>query len=415
MHVLLIEDNEDHALLIRKTLANQTKGVLCQLECVDRLSAGLARLAQGGIDAVLLDLSLPDSQGLDTLVKANTQAPGVPFVVLTALNDETLGVKAVQMGAQDYLVKGGSSGELLVRALRYAIERHRMKTELEQTRKKQLEMKDRFLSHISHELRSPLTAIYQFVTIVLDGLAGDINPEQREYLEITLRNINQLRTMIGDLLEVTRAETGKLAIVPQRISLGELIADTLKTLQASAKAKGVRLLAGVPGDLPGAYADPDRIRQVLVNLIDNAIKFTPEHGRIFVEAQVSDADPNYACVAVSDTGCGISPEGCQMVFERLYQEPNPTETSRKGLGLGLYICRDLISRHGGRIWVESQLGRGSTFFFTVPLAARSGVSGEVHHEGRSPLAAAQQAVSVTSKRGRHQDARPNGGGAIRKE
>ena len=239
--------------------------------------------------------------------------------------------------------------------------------ELEQTRQQQLRLKDQFLSHVSHELRSPLTAIYQFVTILLDRLAGELNLEQHEYLEIILKNVNQLRTMIEDLLEISRVQVGKLSVEPQPISLVNLIEETLSSLRTAASAKSITLSAKFPSDLPSAYADPQRIRQILTNLIDNGIKFTPENGMINVRVQVSNEEPYFLCVAVSDTGCGLSSEESKKIFERLYQSKSTFQYSRKGLGLGLYICKDLVSSHGGRIWIESQLGHGSTFFFTLPI------------------------------------------------
>ncbi|MFQ5684636.1 MAG: ATP-binding protein [Candidatus Binatia bacterium] len=239
--------------------------------------------------------------------------------------------------------------------------------QLRQEQQHRLQLKDEFLSHVSHELRSPLAASHQFVTILLDGLAGELNDEQREYLDIVLKNITQLRTMIGDLLEVTRADTGKLAIDLRCTSLVESITETIGALLTTAAAKGVELSADVPGDLPPVHVDPPRIRQILVNLIDNGVKFTPAKGKITVRARVFDQDRKFICVAVADTGCGISPEGTQRIFDRLYQEPNNNEASRKGLGLGLHICKELVSRHGGRIWVESRLGQGSSFYFTLPI------------------------------------------------
>ena len=240
-------------------------------------------------------------------------------------------------------------------------------TELEQTRQQQLRLKDEFLSHVSHELRTPLTAIHQFVTILLDGLAGDINPEQREYMEVALKNINQLRTMINELLEITRAETGKLIVEPQYTSIRDLVSETLSTLQKIATEKDIVITAHIDCELPPVNADPGRVKQILMNLIDNGIKFTPEHGTITVRAQIFNEDPDFLCVSVADTGCGISPEDTETIFHRLYQKEGSILGSRSGLGLGLYICNELVSRHGGRIWVESRLGQVSTFFFTLPI------------------------------------------------
>jgi signal transduction histidine kinase len=326
----------------------------------------LERLVSGGIDLVLLDLGLPDSQGLDTLSKVHAQAPAVPTVVLTGLDDETLALQAVRQGAQDYLVKGDFDSKVLWRVMRYAVERHTLMMELEQVRQQQLEMKSQFISWVSHELRSPLAAIHQFATILLDGLAGDISPEQHEYLEVVLRNINQLRVMVNDLLEVKRAETGKLTVKPRYVSLGKLISEIIGTFRMTT-TKGILLTTDLPKGLPPICADPDRVREILTNLIDNAIKFTPEKGRVVIGAEVYKRDPNFVCVAVSDTGCGIRPEESERIFEYLYQAESNSTAGRKGLGLGLYICRDLVHRHGGRIWLKSELGRGSKFSFTLPI------------------------------------------------
>jgi len=242
----------------------------------------------------------------------------------------------------------------------------RRSAKLEESRRQQLRMKDQFLSHVSHELRTPLTAVYQFVTILLDGLAGDLNQEQREYVEIVFRNVKQLQAMVADLLEATRADSGKLAIDPQVIVLQSFVAQTLGMLVAGAAIKGIVLATEISDDLPFVYADPQRVSQILTNLIDNAMKFTPAKGTITVCARIFEKDSGWVHISVIDTGCGISPEGTRRIFDRLYQEERTLDTNRKGLGLGLHICKELVSRHGGRIWVDSKIGKGSTFHFTLP-------------------------------------------------
>jgi len=261
--------------------------------------------------------------------------------------------------------KGEIIGILTI--LRDITERKRMLEELKKTQEQQLQLKDQFLSHVSHELRSPLTAVYEFVTILLDGLAGDLSTQQRKYLEIALRNTEQLKTMIHNLLEITRAQTGKMSVEPKNISLDKVISELTDTLRMNAENKHIMLSADIPKGLPNVYVDPDRVQQIITNLVGNAIKFTHENGSITVRSQVFKKDPKFLCVSVTDTGCGISPEESEKVFEYLYQTKTTNEVSRKGLGLGLYICKELVSRHGGRIWVKSQLGKGSTFFFTLPI------------------------------------------------
>jgi PAS domain S-box-containing protein len=246
-------------------------------------------------------------------------------------------------------------------------ERRNAEKVLEQNRKDEIRFKDEFLSHVSHELRSPLTAIKQFTTILLGGLAGDLNKEQREYQQIVLKNIRQLQSMIDDLLEVTRMEAGKLSVEPESVSISAAVADTFDTLRVSARSKEVTLSSDLPSDLPPAHADQTRLRQVLIILLDNAIKFTFGGGAIKVQARLHPDDPRFLLVEVSDTGCGMSPEVAERIFERLYQVDEPTDNSRKGLGLGLFICKELVIRQGGQISVKSQPQQGATFSFTLPV------------------------------------------------
>jgi signal transduction histidine kinase len=370
LNVLLVEDNAGDARLLREMFRTEKPGSfeLTHFLC---MSEAMIHLGKGGIDVVLLDMGLPDAHGLDTLRQAHAVAPGVPLIVLTGLDDEALATEAMKEGAQDYLIKGQIENRALPRALRHAIERHRMQTETDLIRTQQLQFKDEFLSHVSHELRSPLTAIYGFVTILLDRLAGDLNLDQSEYLEIILRNIKQLQSMINDLLEVTGMQTGKLQIEVQRTSVSDAVEYAVDTLLASASAKGVALSSDVERVLPSVCADPTRLRQILIILVDNAIKFTPASGVVKVQARKLEKDPNFLTLEVSDSGCGISPDMTERIFERLVQVTDPALAGRKGLGLGLYICKELVTRLGGRIWATSVPGRGSIFCFTLPVFSLS--------------------------------------------
>ncbi len=363
VQVLLIEDNPGDARLLREML-NEPGSFRAELTHVECLSDALLHLRTSLPLVILLDLGLPDAHGLDAVRQVHAAAPNVPLVVLTGLDDASLATQALQEGAQDYLVKGQNN--TLFRALSYAMERQRMLVETEQVRALQLHLKDEFLSHVSHELRSPLTAIYQFGTILEDELVGPLNSEQREHVQIILRNVGQLQSMIGDLLDVTRAHDGKLAIDPQRTSISDAILFTVKTMQGAAGAKGIRLWFDAPSSSPPAYADPIRLRQVLIILLDNAIKFTSA-GVVTVRVQVLAENPSFLRLEVEDSGCGISADLTERIFERLYQVNNPDEAGRKGLGLGLYICRELVEGQGGRIWVTSEPRKGSIFYLTVPV------------------------------------------------
>jgi signal transduction histidine kinase len=364
-HVLLIEDNPGDADLVRLRLVESNPKVA--VSCVNRLADGIASLQQNPPSLVLLDLNLPDSHGAETFRKLLDKAPDVPVVILSGQDDQALAIKALQQGAQDYLVKGGVTSAALDRAMRYAIERQAMIRSLEMSRKQQLEFKNQFLSHVSHELRTPLTCIHQYVTILTDGLAGEITGEQRTHLNTILKSVNQLGAMVRDLLEAARAESGKITLDRRCVSIEDVIRLAVTMMQAIAAQKAVGLEVGVEASIPYVLGDPDRILQILINLIDNGIKFTPADGAITVQACRIPTDPDFVCVSVADTGSGIKPEARALIFERLYQDPNAVDNNRKGLGLGLFIAKELVTLHGGRIWVASDGASGSTFSFTLPL------------------------------------------------
>ncbi len=363
--VLLIEDNPGDADLVRLRLIEGQSPV--KVNCVNRLADGLASLTAETPSVVLLDLNLPDSRGAETFRRVMEHSPNVPIVVLSGQDDEALAMKAVHHGVQDYLVKGNLSSKHLERAIRYAVERQALLRALDIAQKKQLEFKNQFLSHVSHELRTPLTCIHQYVTLLLDGLAGFVPPEQADHLKTVLKSVNQLHAMIRDMLEAARAESGKMRIEPRCIALGELVQQTVDMLRPTADQKKIGLEMGVDAQLPLVYADPDRVLEVLINLVDNAIKFTPEDGSVMIQANRVEAEPGSIYVSVSDTGRGISPEAKNLIFERLYQDPNSIDNNRSGLGLGLFICREIVRLHEGRISVSSEVGQGSTFSFTLPV------------------------------------------------
>src|SRR5271170_5694426 len=364
-NILLIEDNPGDADLVRLRLVEGKSEV--HVNCVTRLSDALACLECDTPTLVLLDLNLPDSHGAETFRKVMQKAPNVPVVILSGQDDESLALKAVHQGVQDYLVKGEITSKQLERAVRYAVERQSLLRSLEITRKQQLEFKNQFLSHVSHELRTPLTCIYQYVTLLVDGLAGPISPDQADYLKTVLKSVNQLHAMIRDLLEATRADSGKLRIDLRCIDIGELIQQAVAMMRPTAAEKKINLELVLDPTIPLVYADPDRTLEVLINLLDNGIKFTPADGHVIVKASLVETDPTAVYLSISDTGRGTPQESLPLVFERLYQDPNAVDGNRTGLGLGLYIAKEIVALHGGRMWVASEAGSGSTFSFTLPL------------------------------------------------
>jgi hypothetical protein len=219
--------------------------------------------------------------------------------------------------------------------------------------------------------------------LLLDGLAGPLAPDQSDHLKTVLKSVNQLHAMIRDLLEATRAESGTMRVDPRCISIADLIRQATVMMQPLAQESRIGLESGCDHRIPLVHADPDRVLEVLINLIDNAIKFTPPEGSVIVKACMLESDAGAVYVSVSDTGRGIGPEAVSRIFDRLYQDPDSVDGNRSGLGLGLFLAKELVTLHGGRIWVTSQPGQGSTFSFTLPLYSLAKLlSPVITHDGR---------------------------------
>ncbi len=380
IHVLLIEDSPDDALLIREFLADARQAVF-EVEHFDWLSAALTRLAQGGIDVVLLDLQLPDSRGLDTFRAVEKASPAVPVVVLSGFEDETTALTAVQEGAQDYLVKGQVGTAVLERAVRYAIERGRTSRALAEKNAELARARDAaeaasraksaFLASMSHEIRTPMNAIIGMTDFVLETALA---PLQREYLKIVQESAESLLALINDILDFSKIEAGKFEIEEVEFSLRDNIGCTLKSLAVQAHRKGLELISDVEASVPDrVVADPTRLRQVLVNLVGNAIKFT-SGGEVLVRVhpESREADEMLIHVAVSDTGIGIPQARREKLFQAFEQVDNSMSRKYGGTGLGLAISARLVELMGGRIWFDSESGQGSTFHFTARIQLADG-------------------------------------------
>jgi signal transduction histidine kinase len=224
-------------------------------------------------------------------------------------------------------------------------------------------LKSAFVSTVSHELRTPMTSIKAYAENMLDGLAGPVTDKQRNYLNRINFNAQRLTRMINDLLDLSRIESGRSEICLFSVSVPEVVADVVESLQTIAQEKFVVLTERHQNPLPMILGDKDKLHQILTNLIHNAIKFTPKHGEVIVMSEYRQ--DGFVQICVSDTGCGIPPQEIPKVFDKFYRgESAPAEV--RGAGLGLAIAKSLVELHAGRIWVESVPGRGSRFCFTVP-------------------------------------------------
>ena len=226
------------------------------------------------------------------------------------------------------------------------------------------ELKSAFVSTVSHELRTPMTSIKGYVDNILDGLTGALTEKQSYYLSRVKHNVERLTRMINDLLDLSRIEAGRVELHLGAVCTRDLITDVAEGFQRIAQEKGIILRTEFSGELAPVWGDRDKLHQVLTNLIQNAIKFSPKGGEVRVESHMREGGA--VQISVVDTGGGIPPHELDRVFDRFYRgESVPTED--RGSGLGLPIAKSLVELHGGRIWAESTIGQGSRFFFTVPL------------------------------------------------
>ncbi len=221
-----------------------------------------------------------------------------------------------------------------------------------------------FVSMVSHELRTPLNSVHGFIDLLLQGHMGELSAEQKQYLGYAQEGVQQLLSIVEDILFLTRSDVGQFEIRQQKVSFRELAKQVVSGMQVQARKAGVILRKDIPSPSPLLYVDPQRIKQVLNNLVSNAIKFTPPGGTVTIHAH--PYDEQFVMVSVADTGYGIAEEDRPHVFERFYQANHSQQSKMGGYGLGLSIARLIVEAHGGIIDFETAVDKGTTFYFTVP-------------------------------------------------
>jgi signal transduction histidine kinase len=223
--------------------------------------------------------------------------------------------------------------------------------------------KSEFLANMSHELRTPLNAIIGFSEVLAQGMFGEINEKQTEYLQDILESGRHLLSLINDILDLSKIEAGRMDLELSEFDLPQAIQNALTLVRERALRRGIALHHAIDDRVAAIRSDERKVKQVLLNLLSNAIKFTPEGGRIEVRAASTDGMVE---VSVTDTGVGIAPEDQDAVFEE-FRQVGTADKKAEGTGLGLALSRKFVELHGGRIWVTSQVGVGSTFTFTLPV------------------------------------------------
>ena len=380
VRVLLLEDDPVDAELVKRAIRKVTTPM--ELQWVSRVSEAIEALANQQFELVLSDLSLPDCDGGETIKRLHEAASEVPIIVLTTIDDRDLAVQLLEVGAQDYLPKDCISGDILDRAIRHAIQRQQQLVETQRLLREvndgrdMLEAKNskleklykqahEFVDNVSHEFRTPLTVIKEYASIVCDGLAGEVTDEQVRMLNIVEDRADDLNTMVDDMLDSSKLESGLLGAWRKPCRVPEIFNHVTAALHRKAQVKGVALEYDIDADLPELYCDAEKIGRVITNLAVNAIKFCGDPGIVRITAHRSSDSPDVV-VSIEDNGPGIDEEGLQQIFERFEQLGTTSRGSCKGFGLGLAIAKELVDLNLGRLTVESELGNGSNFRFLVP-------------------------------------------------
>ncbi len=374
--VLIVDDE--------KTIRDFLFEALAQLgsfsvEVAENGEEALRKIAKENFDLVLTDMKMPKIDGLNLITEIAKFKPETLTVLLTGYGSVDSALEAMKRGASDYLTKPINLDELILRLRKVMEERQRFVSlkdyaaELERANEelRQIdEMKSEFVSVASHELRTPLSAIKNAVQLILQGRTGQINENQEKFLSMAERNINRLTSILNNLLDLSRIESGKIEMKFEELQLRSSIEFILSSLKFQADGKGIRLHMEVPETLPSVYGDREKVEQILTNLVGNAIKFVPEGGEIVVSAKPSENEGNSGMVAisVSDSGIGIPEDQLERIFEKFHQVEDSLRRSVAGTGLGLAITKGLVEALHGRIWAESEIGKGSTFTFTLPVS-----------------------------------------------
>lgn len=366
--VLLIEDDEEDVILLQKVLA-KIPSARYKVKWEQHFEDGLAHMREDDHDICLVDYRLGAHSGIDLLKEARNWGYSRPIILLTGASEAYIDIQALQAGADDYITKELLQGELLHRLIRYAIERRKAEQEREQLRREQIIRDERearrneFISVVVHELKTPLSSLKGYAQLLGKRFARAGDEQAAKLTNRMDQQVNRLTGLVNDLLDVSRIEGGKLQLRKSAFEFDALVEDVMTDVQLTTEQHNL-VLEGLTQKT--IWGDRERIGQVLTNLLSNAIKYAPKTERIVVSLTSHEQTVS---VCVQDFGPGIPKELQEAVFEPFYRIERSEHGSASGLGLGLAIATDLIRRHGGRIWVESEEGKGATFCFTLPLSS----------------------------------------------
>lgn len=362
IRVLLVDDDEDDVILFKNVLKKIPNNNFL-IEWVNEYDQAHDRISKDEHDVYIIDYRLGARSGAELLREFEVAHRRQPFIMLTGAADDDLEKTAMQLGAADYLVKGSFDEQLLSRVIYYSIQRkamemHRIEHLLEINRSK-----DEFIAVASHELRTPATAVKQYVGMVLEGFAGDISESQVNFLKRAYDSNERQLQIIDDILRVARLDLDKLSLHVVELDVVKIVAAVVKDATPIVTKRQQTFMFERPESPIMVRADDLYLRMAISNIIDNASKYTEEGKEIQVAIT---ADKGRVSIKVRDQGVGIAEKDMDKLFVKFSRIHNPLSIQRGGTGLGLYWSKEIITLHNGDIEVESQEGKGTEFTISLP-------------------------------------------------
>jgi two-component system sensor histidine kinase/response regulator len=362
--VLVVDDMST----IRIMLSQHVRSLGHQVVSASNGREALELLRTQSFDLVLLDVMMPEMDGYAVLeqIKATPSLQAIPVLMISSLDEMESVVRCIESGADDYLPKPFNLTLLRAR-IGASLEKKRLWDQLGEKYRQLQELeqlRDSLTDMLIHDLRTPLTSFLTGLYTV--NSLGAMTPDQQWLIDSSISGGQTLLEMINDLLDVSKMEEGSLRLNHRELQASDLVERTLNQMMPLANGKNIRLTAILPQDLPSFYADEEKLQRTLVNLLGNAIKFTPTGGEVITIVRQEDSD-KALIIAVKDTGEGIPKEAFERIFEKFGQVETRKAGRKMSSGLGLTFCKMAVEAHGGRIWVESEPEKGSTFSLTIPL------------------------------------------------
>lgn len=362
IRVLLVDDDEEDYLIIRSLMA-KIHATPFSLEWIDDGDEAAVIINQEEHDIYLIDYRLGAVDGLELLGRFDLIRRPEPFIILTGAGDERVEQKAMRMGVADYLVKGTLDSELLSRVLRYSLQRKTSEARRIEELMEINRSKDEFIALASHQLRTPATAVKQYIGMILEGYAGDVTAEQERFLKSAYESNERQIQVVNDILRVAKLDLKKIILKKQNVNLVDLMQSIISDLKSHFNGRHQQVKLNKESDTIFAPADTEYIRMALSNIVDNASKYTPEGKRICIS--VLDHESNVE-IRVRDEGVGITEQDLDKLFKKFSRIDNPLSVKVGGTGLGLYWSKEIIELHGGSIEVVSVIKKGTTFTIRLP-------------------------------------------------